>query len=72
VIEPVCAALDTSLSDIVFTGGEDYELLMAVAPEQVESLPIPVQKLGTFTDSFEGVHIDGESVDAQGFDHFRD
>ncbi len=72
VIEPVCAALDTSLSDIVFTGGEDYELLMAVAPDQVESLPIPVQKLGTFTDSFEGVRIDGESVDAQGFDHFRD
>ena len=72
VILPVSQALDIPLSDIVLIGGEDYELLMAVHPDHVESITVPTQVLGTFTDTFEGVRIDGKSVDGLGYDHFRD
>lgn len=72
VIEPVSMACEISIRDIVFTGGEDYELMMAVPPECVDSLPVSVQVLGTFSDTFQGVQIDGAPTDVQGFDHFRD
>ena len=78
-LRPVCEALDMSMSEIIFTGGEDYELAMAVAPENVEAVihgleenfDLPVHAIGTFSDSFEGVRIDGVAVDGKGYDHFR-
>jgi thiamine-monophosphate kinase len=76
---PVCLDLGLSMQDLVFAGGEDYELAVAVDPKHSldiidafrRDFDMPIYAIGTFSDKFEGVKIDGESVDALGFDHFR-
>ena len=61
-------------------GGEDYELLIALAPEDVEPLrvaiaPTPLSAIGRFTAGAESAleMIDGTSrpLAAFGWDHFR-
>jgi len=64
----------------VLTGGEDYELAFAIAPDDAErcldgfrrEFGTPVSLVGAFTDAWHGVRIAGEPPPQQaGFDHFR-
>jgi thiamine-monophosphate kinase len=76
---PVCLELGLSIQDLVFEGGEDYELAVVVDPEHSLSIieafrvkfDMPIYAIGTFSDQFEGVRIDGDPVEALGYDHFR-
>lgn len=75
----VCLELDLSIPELVFAGGEDYELAVVVDPvhslsiieEFREHFDMPIYAIGTFSDKFEGVRIDGEAVENPGYDHFR-
>lgn len=68
------------LVDLMMTGGEDYELIVAVASEaQValsrafeERFQLPLAPVGRFCDSWQGVRIEGEDASRLGYDHFRD
>jgi thiamine-monophosphate kinase len=74
----VCMELDESIPDLVFTGGEDYELAFAVDPDHSLDLieefrrtfNLPAYTIGTFSDIIEGVTIDGTPVQNPGYDHF--
>jgi len=60
-------------------GGEDYELLAAVSPRVYKTIatafqsrfgrPLPV--IGKFSPDYEGVLVDGRTIEAGGYDHFR-
>ncbi len=81
-VDPELAALCTetgkSIQDYVFTGGEAYELAFAIDPatcgETLASFRkesgLPVVILGQFSDTFDGVLIDGETPTKKGFEHF--
>jgi thiamine-monophosphate kinase len=64
------AALDWALR-----GGEDYALLLAVPGNRAAALErawksrTPLTRIGTFTRA-PGLHLDGEPVEATGFQHF--
>ena len=74
----VCSETGKSLQDYVFTGGEAYELAFAIDPATCgetlaafrEEFGLPVIILGEFSDSFEGVLIDGEAPTDKGYEHF--
>lgn len=71
-------ALDPNM--FVLMGGEDYELLIAVDPEYGDGLinaffqgfRLELTRVGTFTDAWQGVRVDGAPVTGLGFDHFRE
>ena len=75
----LCMELDESIPDLVFTGGEDYELAFAVDPdhslELIENFRrtfnLPSYAIGAFSDKIDGVTIDGNPVEHRGYDHFR-
>ena len=63
------------------TGGEDYELLLTVAPESVESLAkalyeatgTTLTKIGEITDNIDVVWLEGgkpTELELKGFTHF--
>jgi thiamine-monophosphate kinase len=59
-------------------GGDDYELVLAVAPEQepllrvrAAALDVPVTRIGYFRAGPAMLHLDGIAIDAQGWSHFR-
>ena len=62
--------------DIALTGGDDYELCIAIAPENVEELtralaPTEVTVIGRFIDG-RGVEVSGAEIDdVRGWDSFR-
>lgn len=66
--------------DLVMTGGEDYELIVAVDPAAQAELSrefeaafgMPLSPIGIFTDKWNGVQIEGQDASEIGFDHFRD
>ncbi len=74
----VCSETGRSIQDYVFTGGEAYELAFAIDPATCgetlaafrEEFGLPVIILGEFSDSFEGVLIDGEAPAEKGYEHF--
>lgn len=76
---PICMEIDTSIPELVFAGGEDYELAVVVDPAESPKIidafrrefNLPIYAIGTFTDQFEGVRIDGAEPGPIGFDHFR-
>lgn len=63
---------------MMLTGGEDYELCMAVNPGQLErafedfhhEYRTPLTVIGEFTEQWKGVRVDGEEVSLRGFNHF--
>jgi thiamine-monophosphate kinase len=75
---PICIALGESIPDLVFTGGEDYELACAVDSKHSLALieefrrtfNLPAYAIGTFTSEFQGVQIDGQIIERLGYDHF--
>lgn len=60
-------------------GGEDYELVFTVAAEEADTLldafhhefRLETTIIGTVTDKWLGVHVDGQPTDTSGFDHFK-
>ncbi|MCX5757711.1 MAG: thiamine-phosphate kinase [Candidatus Hydrogenedentes bacterium] len=63
----------------MLAGGEDYELAFAVDEAACDDVlaafrrefRTPVSVVGTFSDAWHGVRIDGESASDGGFDHFK-
>jgi thiamine-monophosphate kinase len=74
-----CAEAGVSIPDVVFAGGEDYELLFGFDPAVAGTLlpafrrefGLPVFIVGQYDRAFEGVRIDGLPPTQFGFDHFR-
>lgn len=73
-------ALGLDPRDLVLTGGEDYELLVACEAAHFDDLRdafehrfgLPFSPLGRATDAWEGVRIGGEEAPRDmGYDHFR-
>jgi thiamine-monophosphate kinase len=64
--------------EFALSGGEDYELAFAMAPEQHEEtleamhheFRTLVTVIGRFTDEWTGVRVDGTVLEQGGFDHF--
>jgi len=72
-------ALGRAPLDFMLHGGEEYELLAALAPEAAPAVArslhkrfgIPLTPLGVFTGAHRRVHIHGEEAGFMGYDHFR-
>jgi thiamine-monophosphate kinase len=72
-------ALQKDSRDLVLHGGEDYELIFSVAPDQVNALrdefgtcfDLPITEIGICSEDWQGIRIGGEIPSAtSGFDHF--
>ena len=76
---PLCIEIGASIPELVFAGGEDYELAVVVDPKESPKIidafrrefKMPIYAIGTFTDQFTGVRIDGAEPGPIGYDHFR-
>jgi thiamine-monophosphate kinase len=74
-----CAKHGLDPNIFILTGGEDYELLLAVDPAQGDELAnaffqgfrLELTRVGAFTDAWRGIRVDGAAVTNLGFDHFR-
>jgi len=55
------------------TGGEDYELLVALDPAALADAPVPLTAIGRITAGPAAVRFSGPGADAglRGFDHLR-
>jgi thiamine-monophosphate kinase len=75
----VCMETGDSVPDMVFYGGEDYELGAAIAPENCGELMKAFEQefgyrafiLGGFTEAETGVLVDGVPPAIGGHDHFK-
>lgn len=58
---------------MVLGGGEDYELLVALPPEQLASVGVDLIEIGRVVDDGVWLVRDGrrEAMDAEGWDHFK-
>ncbi len=73
-----CSQNNLNALEMALTGGEDYELAIAVSPSQVQALQSAFEKqfkmnlhiVGTFTDTFKEARLDGKTIQAKGFNHF--
>lgn len=79
---PLSEALKRQYPDaamLALTGGEDYELAVALDPATAPNrcaefqrlFGIPLTPVGKFTDAHRQVRIDGEPLKCAGYDHFR-
>jgi len=74
-----CDAQGLSCLDFCLAGGEDYELLLAIGPEEVletytafaATFGRDLRTVGVCTDAFTGLRLDGCEPLVKGFDHFR-
>jgi thiamine-monophosphate kinase len=74
-----CAMYGQNPADYIFKGGEDYELAFTVAGPDADALleafhhefRLEATAIGTVTDKWLGVRVDGQPVDIAGFDHFK-
>jgi len=72
-------SVEAAARAFALTGGEDYELAVAVAAGQAEGLigafkerfGSPLSTVGQFTDAWVGARVAGQSPERGGFDHFR-
>lgn len=73
-----CDAAKVDATRMMLGGGEDYELAFAVNPPQSERLiedfdhefRTGITIVGSFSNAWSGVRVDGEEVDYRGFEHF--
>lgn len=74
-----CAERDLDPIQFMLTGGEDYELLFAADAKTVDKtmeafhheFRLPTTVIGTVTDEWTGVRINGQIPPREGFDHFK-
>jgi thiamine-monophosphate kinase len=76
----VAAALDFRPEELALSGGEDYELLMALAEDDLGEAtrlcgPVPLTVVGTVLHSDQGVSLEGEGgsrspLPSSGWRHF--
>lgn len=75
----LCMETGDSVPDLVFYGGEDYELGAAIAPDNCGELMKAFEKnfgyrafiLGEFTEADTGIIVDGVPPEFTGHDHFK-
>ncbi len=73
-----CASAGMEPLDFILSGGEDYELAFAIAPDGFEDVShafqwefdAPLSVAGIFTEQWEGVRVAGEAISGGGYDHF--
>jgi thiamine-monophosphate kinase len=73
-----CAKQGVDPLDFILSGGEDYELAFAIAPERAEEVLAAFRRqfhtgigvIGVFTEHSRGVSVSGRNRNARGFDHF--
>ena len=78
VIAAFSAAHELNALALAISGGEDYELAFALDPAQRDMMAVKFRQVfhrdlrvvGTFTEQWEGVRLDGEPMVQSGFDHF--
>ncbi|GMW01123.1 MAG: thiamine-monophosphate kinase [Candidatus Hydrogenedentota bacterium] len=78
-LDGYCQSHGLNALELALTGGEDYELAFALdadaAGEVMDAFRrefrTEVHIIGEFTDSWNGVRLDGQAVDSSGFDHFK-
>lgn len=74
-----CETHQLDAATFVLTGGEDYELLFAMSPENHDEtlaefhneFRTPVAVIGRFVEAWSGVRLGGKETDLRGFDHFK-
>jgi thiamine-monophosphate kinase len=70
---------DDEAANLALTGGEDYELAVALAPDSAEDIcaafwrefALTLTPVGIFTDAHPQVLLDGALLKKTGYDHFR-
>lgn len=73
------AVRNRSPIDFALYGGEDYELAFAADPVEIDKLcndfgtefELPITVIGSFSDHFKGLRIDGDPLHKCGYEHFR-
>lgn len=73
------ASMDEEAAIVAASGGEDYELIVAVEPAGFgamqaafqERFDLPLNAVGQFTSAWQGVRIQGETPARAGFNHFE-
>jgi thiamine-monophosphate kinase len=74
-----CVAHHLDPREVTLRGGDAYELAMAIDRNAFEAtahgfaaqFDLTLRAVGTFSDAFTGVRVDGEAAAELGFDHFR-
>jgi thiamine-monophosphate kinase len=72
-VATVAAALGREPGAFAATGGEDYELLVALDPQALADAPVPLTAIGRITAAPAGVTFGGPGAEAglAGWDHLR-
>jgi len=72
-VAAVAAAQGVAAGAFAATGGEDYELLVALDGAALTAASVPLTVIGRITDGAPGVRFSGPGADAglRGFDHLR-
>ena len=77
VLRDFCAKHNRSATDLALTGGEDYELLVAYAPDDdlparfAKACNLPLTPFGRCTAAPPEVRVDGKKLTRGGYDHFK-
>ena len=74
-----CEEHDLCPLDFILTGGEDYELILALDPQSVDETLDRFQNefdtaltvIGEFNDKWKGIKVAGKRIDQGGYDHFK-
>jgi thiamine-monophosphate kinase len=78
-LQEYARAQDVTPESYALNGGEDYELIIALAPQDAEkriaefnkTFDIRLNIVGTFTDAHTKVLVDGAPTKTQGYQHFQ-
>ena len=68
-LREVCAQHGWDAISLATGGGEDYELLFTIGPEELEKIDVPCTVIGRITDT-EGLRWLGSDEDYDGYKHF--
>lgn len=77
LLRDFCAKHNLNATDLALTGGEDYELLVAYAPDTEWPVPfrnacnLPLTPIGRCVTGSPEVRVDGKRLTRGGYDHFR-
>ena len=78
-LDAYCQAQGLDPRDFILTGGEDYELALAVDVRQCDEVitafrrefHTEISAVGSFTESWHDVRVGGQALPRGGFDHFQ-